>query len=129
MKKSRKSRTCLQAAIDKTVDACRKAGLSLTPNCRQLINRLVEKVQPFWSGKDRDELEMEVIFAIARLPYVAPKIETKYLLRKVNGMDMKAIFDGFKSVVNPVKLKLTDRELLQLSLIYIDSYESPDEQR
>ena len=103
-------------------DACSKAGLDLTPNCRQLINAVIKKFQPHWKGKDQDQFVMEVVFAIARIPYTMPKIETKILLKKVNRLNAGEIIEGFR---NSVRMKLSDRELLQLSLIYIDAYEEP----
>lgn len=98
-------------------DACYKHGLDFTDKTRDTLVGISKVMRPHWS-KDPEEFTVEIVAAVASLPYVTRDIDKFPLLETVRGFNLHDIACGFRDIFKEVSLSFTERELIWLTIRY-----------
>lgn len=105
-------------------DACHMAGIDMTPNAVGQIEAVADSLRPIWTGGEQDFL-MEVVFAIASLPYTAKLLETSKLKRRIQSQDAQKLASEFQEAVP--QLKLSEKEKVWLIVKWLNHDQQPNQ--
>jgi len=100
-------------------EAHHKAGLDITDEALRMFSHFYKELRPFWTSEEYNFVT-ELVFGYAALPLAEAKY--KIIMAKIEQLNLLEIAQSFRTTV---RFPLTDKEVLWLTMRYVDAYESP----